>query len=112
MHDTVHLSGRLRAEYLTLPVGSHSLRCSIKLCQISHEFDILVLLSRRQLCSQVSGHLPSIDKLLIAGRVRITSQEEELAFIRENVLHPEASRIGMRRGLVDDRDVGTGDSAI
>ena len=80
--------------------------------QIGYEFDILVLLSRRQFGSEVSGHLTSIDKLLIAGRVGITSQEEELAFIGEDVLHPEASRIGMRRGLVDNRDVGTGNSAI
>src|SRR5216683_2512317 len=94
----------LLSEHLWTPVLGDGAGCSVYLVR-TWRLDISILRCRWQFSSQVSRHFACAHQRLVACRVRVTGQVEQLAFVREDVLDPQARGIGMRCSLVDDGDV-------
>src|SRR6266567_7293975 len=87
--------GCLRSEYLWPPVLVNSCCSSILLANISDELDVGVLLWWRQFSCKISRYFARSYQFLVAYRMGIAFQVEQLPLVREDVLHPQACCIRM-----------------
>src|SRR6266568_6817497 len=98
----------LLTKYLCLPVLSYCVGCRRQFADITNKLDVCIFAGRWELRRQICWNFACGGELLVTGRVCITLQIEKLPLVREDILVPEAGCKGMRRCLVDDRDIGTG----